>query len=135
MKTIKTCLFIIMAVIFLSACVDGSAAESGETFHLSEVSSSSFESVKEIDITDGTMGEKLTISAAADIADLLNKLEQMELTEYEMDEPGEGYLWWVKLISDEAEFDMTDNRMGDRYFEMEPSFNEIISGFVTSQNP
>lgn len=135
MKTIKTCLFTIIAVIFLSACVDGSAAGSGETLHLSDVSSLSFENVKEIDITDGTTGEKLTISAAGDIADLLNKLEQMELTEYEMDEPGEGYLWWVNLISDEAEFDMTDNRMGNRYFEMEPSFDDVISDFVYSRKP
>ena len=130
MKKNLILLFFSFALILLVACQnenlsDEKTVSSASEMQLSDVCPFPLDEIIEIDVVDGTSGETTTITNENEIKNFIIELERMKLKEIHIEDNLEGYLWMVRLKSDNEEFQITSYSMGDRYFEENPEFDNI----------
>src|SRR5690606_27502300 len=134
MKKNLILLFFSFALILLVACQnenlsDEKTVSSASEMQLSDVCRFPLDEIIEIDVVDGTSGETTSISNENEIKNFISELERMKLKEIHLEDKIEGYLWMVRLKSNEEEFQLTSYSMGDRYFEENPDFDNIASNY------
>lgn len=138
MKKFKALLMIFWVLTLLIACqneslTDKESTASNSELHLSDVYTSSFEDVSEVVIVDGTSGETTIISEKDEIKTFMSELQKMQLEEIQLDDEREGYLWMVILKSGNEEFQLNNYKIGDRYFNTNPEFNDIVAGYLNKE--
>lgn len=125
-------MFFSFALILLVACQnenlsDEKTVSSASEIQLSDMCPFPLAEIIEIDVVDGTSGETTSITNENEIKNFISELESMKLKEIQLEDKIEGYLWMVRLKSNEEEFQLTSYSMGDRYFEENPEFDNIAS--------
>lgn len=130
MKKTLTLLMTIAILIILSACQENAATNA---LRLSDVYPLSFNSIKEVEIVDGRNGNKVVLTNKAEISLFVAELEKMKLEEYQSSEKREGYLWLVRLKSQDTDYQMTSYQFADRHFMSKPAFNDVVFEFITNR--